>query len=566
MQPTKRNKIEKLKLKLSPVDYFERLARLDPEHLDEADRFYLKNFGIYNHKLAPGRFTLRIRVTAGRLAVSALRNLHEAVTGLGASMLITSRAQLEVHDLDYTEAVALSRRVEAWGLTSWQTNTDNFRNITTHPLDGLALGCEVEVFGLIERMESIFLKNPRWVGMLPRKFNTYISGCREQLVSPFGNDLAFVLAKKEGVWGFNLHVGGKNSETARPLDLFVTPEEAVAAFAAVAEIYLEEGPRESRSRARLRHLLETWGTARFREAFLARFGEAREAGEPAVAKAAPFVETPLEEGSVAVRYTSRFGEMEAGMWEEVLQVCETRGIEEVRLGSDKNLYIPHLPAGTRFRFDRPHYGGYVTCVGSRRCVYSLLETVEASEKMGLARCGELGVTLGMSGCLKGCARHAFCDIGLVGIRTKLFAREVERGVRLYLGAAYTRGERAGRLILYSVPMRCLDGMIDVILDLFEASGYDDFETFAKETIDHYSEPALAFWLLLNYYRREVLGEGALLLPPPGGVADEKAFFAEALEGDGRPEDREIAEYLRLQEAFAFREAIIFLERASFAVK
>ena len=567
MAQLKLNKIEKLKRSLRPIDYYEKIASLDPSRLSEADRFYLKNFGIYNHKLAPGRFTLRIRVPGGRIATEAFGHLRSAAGAMNAPMVVTARAQLEVHGLTLPQAWELSRSLERWGLTSWQTYTDNFRNIVTHPLDGLTEGCAVEVYDLIVRMQRVFLKVPDFVGEIPRKFNVGISGCREQLFSLFGNDLAFVLARREGVTGFNLYVGGKNSETARSLNLFVTPEAAVAAFEAVATLYRDEGPRQSRSRARLFHMLETLGIDAFRRKVLDRLPAAfAEAGELRVEKVRPSRETALRDGSVALRYTTRFGELDGAAAEEICELCERHGVGTIRLGCDQNIYLPRLPAGVRFRHETKRYAGIVTCVGSRYCVYSLADTKAESAALSLRKCGELNISVGFSGCLKGCARHAFSDIGLVGIRTKLFAEAVERGVRLYLGAEYTRGKRAGRLVLYSVPMRHLDAMIDLIADLFAAGGYDDFEEYAAEVINRYSEPALAFWLLLNFYRRHRLGETSLFLLEAENRGDEKAWFIRRLEEEGEVRNRELIEYLRCQEAFPFREAIIFLERACFSVK
>ena len=566
MNEQKINKIEKLKRRMKPIDYFEKLPSLQPEELDETDRFYLKNFGIYNHKLAPDTFTVRIRVPAGRIAAAALKGVGDLAREAGGKILVTSRAQLEVHGLDLVSAFRISRQIETFGLTSWQTYTDNFRNIVTDPLDGVCRTNVVEVYDTVLAMERIFLKNPDFVGMLPRKFNVAISGSRRQPTSFFGNDLYFALAEREGRFGFNLYAGGKNSETARPLDIFAEPADVPLLFHTVAEIYRREGPRASRSRARLFHMIETLGTDTFRSKIAERLGTALPAaGELRIEKAPPASEIPLKNGRFAHRYTTAFGELSFRQLTEILALCKEYDIGELRIGCDQNLYIPDLPEKVAFTQSTERYGGILACAGSKYCVYSLMDTKKESGALALEKCKRLEITVGFSGCLKGCARHAFSDIGLVGIRTKLFADEVERGVRLYLGAEYTYGKRAGRLILYSVPMRHLNTMIDLIADLFAASGYEDFEDFSKEVLNRYSEPALAFWLLLNFHRRHHLNRNDLVIPEPAEHEDEKAYFIRLLENSGSEEDKDIAEYLRCQEAFPFREAIIFLERACFAV-
>jgi ferredoxin-nitrite reductase len=564
MNEQKINKIEKLKRQLKPCDYYERLSTLDPSKLEESDRFYLKNFGIYNHKLDPDRFAVRVRIPAGRIRVERLKGLHAHARSVGASVVVTSRAQLELHGLDFPAALETLRVVEDLGMTSWQTFTDNFRNIVTDPLDGIAEDNVIETYGLVLEMQEIFLKNPDFVGMIPRKFNTAISGSRLQSTSFFGNDLFFALARRDGVAGFNLYAGGKNSETARPLDIFAAPSDVVDLFRAAAEVYRREGPRESRSRARLFHLIDRIGIEALRGRIVEACGrDVGPAGELQIGKGGEGRSRRLKNGRWAHRYTTWFGETDERHFEEMFALCDRYGIGEIRIGCDQNFYIPDLPEDTLFEHAAERYEGIVACAGSKYCVYSLMDTKGASADMGVEKCRKHGISIGFSGCLKGCARHAFSDIGLVGIRTKLFAKEVERGIRLYLGAEYTRGKRAARLILYAVPMRRLNAMIDLIADLFEASGYDDFEDFSREILNRYSEPALAFWLLLNFYRRHVAREGELLIPEAADPADEKRYFIDRLLASGSERDRDIVEYLECQEAFPFREAIIFLERACF---
>jgi ferredoxin-nitrite reductase len=565
MESNKLNKIEKLKRRLKPIDYFEKLAAVDPEKLDESDRFYLKNFGIYNHKLAPGTFTLRIRVAGGRIAFSAFETVVALARSVRARVVLTSRAQIELHGLDYASALSFSRQIEEAGLTGWQTYIDNFRNIVTDPLDGLGEDSVIEVYDTILQMQNLFLKTPMYVGTLPRKFNTAISGSRVQHTSFFGNDLYFALAKKEDRFGFNLYAGGKNSKVARSLDIFVSKEDVAELFRIVAEIYMEEGPRESRSKARLFHLIERIGVDVLRRKIEEKFSaELVCAGELLAAKFVPREKFPLKNGRWAHCYATRFGEIGDEQIDEILECCRRYGIETLRLGCDQNIYLPGLPEEVGFSYASDRYVGILACTGSKYCVYAMTDTKAQSGKLSLDKCRASGIGIGFSGCLKGCARHAFCDIGLVGIRTKLFSDRVERGIRLYLGAEYTEGRRTGRLILYSVPMRHLDAMIALIADLFAASGYGEFEAFAADVLNRYSEPALAFWLLLNYYRRHVAHANELFLLENRVFEDEKGALSEQLEGRG--ESDEIVGLLRREEAFPFREAIIYLERACFKVK
>ncbi|BBG65393.1 ferredoxin-nitrite reductase [Hydrogenimonas sp.] len=568
MKETKINKIERLKLSLKPYDYYtERIDRLDADDLEEADRFYLKNFGIFNHKLRPENFILRVRIPAGRLKRDTLESLMKMAVAADSRVILTTRAQIELHDLDLKRALDYSREIERLGLTSWQTFTDNIRNIVTDPLDGIGRGCKIEVYRTVLQMQELFLKKREFTGMLPRKFNVAISGMENDMFPFCGNDLFFALAEKEGEYGFNVYAGGKNSDIAEDLNIFCRLEDVTPLFRAVVVLYMQKGPRGSRTKTRLFHMLQNIGVEKFRGELESIYGKGLHGrGVRLSAKAVPHEKIELKEGGYAHRYLSRFGEISREQAEEISDICRSYGVEEVRLGCDQNIYIPGLPESVEFRRSYRRYAGITACAGSRYCVYSLFDTKEESSRIESGILQKNAITLGYSGCLKGCARHAFSDIGFVGIRTGLYTEGTERGIRLYLGAEYTSGKRAGRLILYAVPLRCVNSMTELLVALFERSGYGCFEEFAAEVLNLYSREAVAFWLLLNYYRRHVAKEGGLFMLPAKRFEDEKDSIAKLMEEEAVAADEEVLQRVRAEEEFPFREAIIFLEKAAFAVR
>ena len=109
---------------------------------------------------------------------------------------------------------------------------------------------------------------------------------------------------------------------------------------------------------------------------------------------------------------------------------------------------------------------------------------------------EYGISLGFSGCLKGCGRHYHSDIGLIGLRTNLYG-ETERAVRIFLGATQAPDPAPARMIYYSVPERSLDGLFQVILEDFERSGLDTFETFSRHILNPYSVEMIQAWYLVR---------------------------------------------------------------------
>src|SRR2546430_15653184 len=90
---------------------------------------------------------------------------------------------------------------------------------------------------------------------LPRKFNVTITGCLEHCTGGETQDISLTPAVAGHEPGFNLAVGGKQGSGgpvfATPLDAFVRPDEAADVCAAIALVFRDHGPRESRRKARL---------------------------------------------------------------------------------------------------------------------------------------------------------------------------------------------------------------------------------------------------------------------------------------------------------------------------
>lgn len=497
----KLNKIEKLKIDLKPFDFYEKIEGLDPEKLTEADRFYLKNFGIYNTKLRPDKFMLRIRIPAGRISLDKLERIVNYAKEKNAKIILTSRAQIELHNLAFKDALNLHKKLENIGVTTFATLTDNFRNIVTDPLDGIGEENIFEVYPLILKMQNIFLKNPEFLGMIPRKFNTAISANKKNISPFFANDCYFALAKKDGIYGFNLYLGGKNLDVAKDADIFVEKEKVIDIFKAVIYAYKKYGLRENRTKARLYHLIEKIGIDGFKdmikEFYKKDFEKKGELVFGKFKKNRDFFK--LKDEKFAYRFKTNFGEIDVDEFEKIINLSKENGYE-VRLGVDQNIYIIGLENENIPLNGLSQNQNLIACAGSRYCIFSLFDTKDEAKKLILDDINKYNIKIGYSGCLKGCARHILADIGFVGIRTNLFG-EVERGVRLYLGGLFTAGVSPARLIYWAVPLRKLNDILKVIIEEFKNSGYKDFEEFSKNVLNGYSTEFLAFWFLYKMKNR-----------------------------------------------------------------
>ena len=236
--------------------------------------------------------------------------------------------------------------------------------------------------------------------------------------------------------------------------------------------------------------------------------------------------TELRDGSYAFCYRSGFGEIGA---DELGKICEYATINRlsVRLGIDQNLYLLGLKNRTSPFQNKKGSSCITVCAGSRYCSLALFDMKKEAAELPLKRLEKLNVTLGYSGCLKGCGRHQHVDIGLVGLRTGSFG-PTQKSVRLFLGGEYTNGKKTARLILMAVPLHGLWDFIGTILDEFEQSGYKDFEQFSKEILNHFSADFLALWFLAKLHTgKKVLLERYLYESSTHCLEKEKAAIETA---------------------------------------
>ncbi|WP_457596783.1 nitrite/sulfite reductase [Hydrogenimonas sp.] len=488
-------RFEKYKAALRPCDWLPQMESLDFDNLAESDRVYLQDFGVFNSELEEESYMLRVRVSGGRVSAEAFAAVAELVGRYDLTLLLTARSGMQLHGIEPGDILALFKAVNALeGLTTWQTFGDNVRNIVTDPYDGRGRSCRIEAYGIIRRIEEGVLGNPDLVGMLPRRISIGITGMEENAWPLFSNDVFLGLARRGDRYGFNLYLGGKNTESARSADIFVTEEKAAKLALAVVEAFWRHGPREKRMKSRLFHMIEHYGFEKVREMVLEIYGEEVEsAGESQLKKRAFGDEEPLADGTTGYRYHTNFGIVEADEAARIAEWAKAHGAE-LRIGIDQQLYILGV-GGERPDFKkRPTSATVLACAGSEYCPFSFWSIKEEAGYLPQERLEAHNVKVGFSGCMKGCGRHKHADIGIVGLRNSRFGDD-DRSARIFLGVRYTRDARPAEAVLRSVPARALHETVSLLLDLYETAGEGDFESYWARMYDHYGPEFLEYYLL-----------------------------------------------------------------------
>ena len=488
------NSIEKQKLNLRPIEFYEELETLDFDALGKGDRYYLQDFGIYNNELSDDEFMLRLRVAGGRISNENLLDIANIAKEYDLTILITARAGIQLHGLEEHNILEVFKKIDNIGLSSWQTFGDNIRNITTDVFDGIGQYNKIEVYPYIKQMEEYILKIPKYVGMLPRRISTSISGSYGNGASFFASDLYFALAIKDGEYGFNIFMGGKNTQLAQDMDIFIAKEKVVEFFKAFVITFNKYGLRKNRNRTRVFHLLEEIGIDKFKMLMNEEYKEDfLPKGELYLEKVVFNDYEKLNDGKFSFCYHSKFSKIPADELINIANFC-IKNNYEIRISTDQQLYIFGLPSAS---FDITHDNENRTvlaCAGSEFCPYSYWNIKDETSYLPLKRIQKHKLLIGFSGCLKGCAKHEHSDIGIVGLRSSMYGYS-QKTARIYLGAQYSFGSAVARQIFSAIPLTQLKDVLDVIIDEFENSIYDDFELFCKNILNKFSPEFLALWFL-----------------------------------------------------------------------
>lgn len=518
----KLNKRERYKAELSPYAYYPRIETLDFKAISEGDGFYLQDFGIFNTPIDEEEYALRLRITAGRITSSQLRAIAEIAKEHRLDIILTARAGMQLHGLSADNILSVFKQINALGISTWQTFGDNVRNIVTDVYDGRGRHSTIETYPLIMQMEEYFLKTPHLVGMLPRRISVGISGTRANVTSFFANDLYFALAQKGGSFGFNVYMGGKNSEVARDADIFLLQDEVSAFFSAFVEAFNKHGLRFTRTRTRLFHLLESIGLETFKEHIFHEYRQPwQNSGKPVSEKARFSQVEQLRDGTYGFCYETDFGRMKGEELIQIASFAEMHGAQ-VRLSTDHNIYLLGLPDPSTPFNNLKERATVVACAGSGYCPYSFWNIKDEASLLPLHAIKKHRIQVGISGCPKGCGRHQHSDIGLIGLRTNKFG-DADKGARIYLGAEHSDGASVGREIFEMVPLEHISPLLERIIDEYEHSGLEPFETFCAEVLNRYSEPFLSLWFLAK------LETGLeVFLPAPAASEKSTPYEAEKL--------------------------------------
>ena len=554
----KENKVEATKALKAPMDVYaklEEIAQGGYEKLSKEDSsYFLKCFGLFDKG---EDFMLRVRIPAGQLTATQAKRIGEVAKEYGNDYIdITTRMQIELRYLQIADIAKVIYALKEVGISTFQTGVDNPRNIVTDPLDGLAYDSIIETMPLIESLQSLFLEKPEWISALPRKFNTAILGSLSNSCNIYGHDCNFILAQKEGRFGFNVYLGARVGVQAKDANIFLLPHEVPAFFQALLEIFKRFGYRDNRNKNRLVFLINDIGMPALIDAI------EKEAQRSFSQAGVTMVESQHislgsnkvlgKDGTFHYKLIVPSGIFKGSDLIEASQSAVMYGAGNIRLTYDQNLYITQIPQEKLEAFEATplvqrylpfntlYFRDMIACAGTQTCSFGVIPNKPDAIEMAHFLNNEVAiknahVRMNWSACPKGCGVHGIADIGLEGCKAKDAQGNRVDGVHLFLGGKITREAKEAHTLHKGLPITEAKHHIKYLLKTYASHKLraESFEAFDDRFLSrNYSFQALAFFTKINYILNERLELNTLFelnAEPKSGRREEYELFTFGLQ-------------------------------------
>src|SRR5262249_40640988 len=260
---------EKFKRELHPFDGYERLKAqaANNEYPKPPDNFRWRFFGLFYVAPNQNSYMCRLRMPNGILAHWQFAGVADLAERYGGGYAhVTTRANLQVREIEAKNAVAMIEALQDLGLTSRGSGADNIRNVTGSPTAGLDPQELIDTRPYAREWHFHIL-NERALYGLPRKFNVGFDGGGVIPVLEDTNDIGFqAVAGKDGVavapgGGVRLLIGGitGHKDFARETGILVKPADATKVADAIVRVFIDHGERTDRTRARLKYVIDRLG-------------------------------------------------------------------------------------------------------------------------------------------------------------------------------------------------------------------------------------------------------------------------------------------------------------------
>ena len=516
---------EKWKRAESPFDGYARLkADADAGKQPKPDdNFRWRYHGLF--WVAPNQvsFMCRIRIPNGILKHWQFAGIADLADRHGGGYShVTTRAGIQIREIAPTSAAAVVEGLVDIGLTARGAGADNIRNVTGSPTAGIDPQ-EILDTRPLARSWHFHILNDRSLYGLPRKFNVSFDGGGVLPALEETNDIGFQAVQvldgagiEPGVW-MRVVLGGISGhrDLARDTGVVCRPAECDAVADAILRVFIENGDRTNRNKARLKYVLDAWGFETFLAAVEEKLG--RKLDRVAAEHVAPRggfdryahigAHKQAQEGLNWVGVTLDVGRMSTDQMRALAEIARDCGDGDIRLTVWQNFLFSGVPDAKLADVEQrvgalglsihanPIRAGLVACTGMTGCKFAAAHTKESA--LAIAAHVEtrlaldVPVNIHVTGCHNSCAQHYIGDIGLIGAKVPVGDDETVEGFDIVVGGGFADDPKIGRELFLGVRSEDAPARVEQILAAYLAHRAGPEEGVAAWTRRHEIEPLKA---------------------------------------------------------------------------
>ena len=508
---------EKFKREENPFDTYERLKDLASrnEYPKPPDNFRWRFLGLFYVAPNQNSYMCRLRIPNGIVKSAQFSGLADLAERHGGGYAhVTTRANLQIREIEAKNAVAMIEAVQDLGLCSRGSGADNIRNVTGTPTAGIDRQELIDTRPYAREWHFHIL-NDRSLYGLPRKFNVAFDGAGIIPVLEDTNDIGFQAVAVQdgfglepGIW-FRLCLGGLTGHHSFAGDtgVIVKPADATKVADAVVRVFIDTGDRSDRTKARLKYVLDRLGVEKFLSLMEEKLGHKLTRAVPgALAPRPAFSRTAhlgmhaqKQEGLHWIGVAVPVGRLTVAQMHGLAAIAREDGDGDIRLTVWQNLLISGVPTDKlKAAQDKIEAlglaigtnairAGLVACTGNTGCKFAASDTKRHAEEIA-AWCEtkvslDTLVNIHLTGCHHSCAQHFVSEIGLLACKVQETeeADPVE-GYHVLIGGGFGPYAALGREIYRDVKAEDTPQTIERILKAYlahRAAKDESFIDFAR---------------------------------------------------------------------------------------
>ena len=508
---------EKFKREGHPFDAYEQLKDQARHNTPPTppDNFRWRYYGLFYVAPAQNSYMCRLRMPNSILKHWQFSALADLAGSYGGGYThVTTRANIQIREIEPKNGVALIEGIQDIGLCSRGSGADNIRNVTGTPTAGIDPQ-ELLDTRPYAREWHYHILNDRSLTGLPRKFNVAFDGAGKIAVLEDTNDIAFSAVEvkdgfgvEPGVW-FRLGVGGitGHRDFAKATGIIVKPEDATLVADAIVRVFIDTGDRTNRLKARLKYVLDSMGVDKFMIAVEERFGRklARAPAE-AFAPRPNFdrmahigVHQQKQAGLNWIGVVLPVGKLSCEQMRGLAKIAQDLGDGEIRLTVWQNLLLSGVrdenvalataaieKLGLAIKASQIR-AGLIACTGNQGCKFAASDTKRHAAEIGDWCETQVDVdtplNIHLTGCHHSCAQHYISDIGLLAAKVPGETEDdTVEGYHLYAGGGFGPDADIGREVYRDVKAEDAPKTVERLLKAYltnRSSADETFLSFAR---------------------------------------------------------------------------------------